>query len=167
MVNITLNVVDEVRKNRKVRKMVDILDLCEEIGPKMGVSAVQVFAAISKKTVGKNRTANYRAHHKWIHRIGDSFMDMEHFRLPNKNVSVVVLIDGRCFVGRSNCSDKDVYNPHMGYRIAFGRALKRAASYGVEADFVVEKSLQGRDLRAQVRKELKGEVPLFSKWSGD
>lgn len=70
----------------------------------------------------------------WIRRLNGVLFELEHFvnrpdgpkTKPVGNVAVVVLKDGRAFVGKSKCSDTDQWNHKRGFNIAVGRALKRA-----------------------------------------
>ena len=116
-----------------------------------------------------------QSHHRAKEIIGDNLKDIEHFRTydPNpaavrenvdvetlypSNTAVLVLNDGRCYVGKSYCSPKDRYNPSRGYEIALGRAMKEAGlciqSGGYYSDFKVSSALCGRSLRDEVRKQL-------------
>ena len=61
------------------------------------------------------------------------------------HTAVVMLRDGRCFRGEAHCGRKDAYNRRIGYRIAMGRAFKRAATLE-RPDFTVDAKLDRKGL---------------------
>ena len=101
--------------------------------------------------------------------IGDQLKDIEHFRtydlsphperagiMVKSNTAVVVLHDGRCYVGKSYCAPMDTYNPSRGYEIALGRALRSVVDsefWGTGCTFFVYDK-EGRALRNAVKEEL-------------
>ena len=95
-----------------------------------------------------------REHQRVFRTIAKKFHDVEHFRVVEKNmhIAVVVLKDGRCFIGVSKVAKRDTYSRKIGHTMSVGRAMQYAGKY--DADFVVNKKLIGRDLRDACRRHL-------------
>ena len=86
---------------------------------------------------------------KHLEVLGDELYAVEHTRGDNCNAAVVILNDGRYYVGLSRCNPIDQYNHKLGHEIAVGRALFAATSL-VPSDGKLwnpgDTPLTGRDL---------------------
>lgn len=123
----------------------------------------------------------------FLDKIGDRFLEHEHYRLYDDgvmtveykgreahlplgeargNLAVVVLKDGRCYIGKAVCAQADQYVKKKGYRLAVKRALEKAArSLGHQScstwapcvageDFQVPAGVGGVELRDLCRVKL-------------
>jgi hypothetical protein len=91
---------------------------------------------------------------KHIERLGDELYAVEHIRGESYNVAVVVLRDGRYFVGTAVLNPTDQYNRRIGHEIAVGRALDAALTCPSDGSLWsgVGNELVGRDLGYKCRK---------------
>lgn len=115
---------------------------------------------------------------RWLTRLDGQLWEIEHFKVyeygeatwswpdakditnkwPVGNCAVVVLKDGRAFVGKAMCSERDQYNHKRGFNMAVGRALKKAVVGRVvsnSADFMVPLSVPSPTLE-----DPRGDAPL-------
>lgn len=109
---------------------------------------------------GVERLSPYARHNPtvahWLGVLGERYKDHENYRVfddagrPRGNVAVIILVDGRCYVGRTTCSLKDQYSRRTGYVLAVKRAIERAGR-GMEYNFWVPPALEGVHLRDACR----------------
>jgi len=87
---------------------------------------------------------------KHVKALGDELYAVEHFKSSVGNVAVVVLSDGRYFIGTAKLNPKDNYSRKLGHEIALGRALARAVNYPLNGHGFLwpegGKALTGREL---------------------
>ena len=104
---------------------------------------------------------------KHVERLGDDLYAVEHIRGEGYNVAVVVLQDGRFYVGTAVLNPIDQYNRRIGHEIAVGRALEAALRFPMEdeADGVLWRGegneLVGRDLGNACRRVAREHCPEF------
>ena len=95
------------------------------------------------------------SHNRWVRAISSHIADYEHFILRFDyrqpiHMAVVVLTDGRCYVGERRFDHNEQYNRKRGFETAIGRALKLAAKNINDmfaCDFTLDNELVGRELR--------------------
>ena len=100
---------------------------------------------------------------KHVDKLGDQLYAVEHYRYDESNVAIVVLQDGRYFIGTARTSPKDNYCRKIGHEIAVGRALNWAITQSDAPSGILwsVEQLAGRELGKACREIADKEAETF------
>lgn len=117
----------------------------------------------------ENRMRNLplkKGYEKHIVALGEDLYAVEHIRGEDYNVAVVVLQDGRYFVGTALLNPIDQRNKRLGHEIAVGRALDAAVTCPSPGSLWsgAGNPLVGRDLGNACRQIARECIPERAPW---